>query len=797
MRWLTQALRCAAPAPRAGGRLCACALAGGLALTTARAQVAPDLASTVEPLKLRLSPQLQEAVPAEAGASFLSGQWISGRPDLETSVQGQGVLRKNGLVIKADRLDYNQATDTARAQGQVLLNRAGNVYQGPELELRVDAFEGFFTQPSYQFLRQGGHGQAQRIDFLDASRSVVHNASFTTCTRMPGADWMPEWILRADHIQMDQEGNEGVASGALLSFKGLPILPVPYLSFPLTDQRKSGLLPPTFGVDNLGGVQWVQPYYWNIAPNRDATFTPTIMTKRGVDLGLDFRYLESQYGGSTKLHWMPSDALRGDSRWAWSLNHQAQLPTDWAPGLNLSLNLNRVSDDNYWRDFSGAGTSLTQRLLTNDAVLSWGSPAWGGNFSNTFRTLKWQTLQDPTAPITPPYDRLPQLATRFSHTDWRGLDLTLDADYTRFESDPLMTGQPNGERVYSALQLSRPLFFPGGHITPRMQLHASSYQFDAPLANGARTYERVVPTVSLDSGLVFERDTQLLGRNLTQTLEPRAFYVYTPFRDQSLLPNYDSGAIDFNMAALYTENAFVGNDRISDSDALTLGVTTRYLLPDTGAELARFGMAQRLRFKNQNVTMPGGTPATDHISDLMLGGSVAWTPTWGTDATVQYSPSAGRSVRSVLSARYRPGSYRSLSAAYRYQQGVSEQLDLGWQWPLNARSGDAGQHMGPGMGLGAGRWYSVGRLNFDMQNRNLVDSVLGLEYDGGCWLGRVVFERLQTSTSSATQRLMFQLEFVGFTRVGVNPLSSLRDNVPNYQMLRDFQEPPSRFSHYD
>jgi LPS-assembly protein len=750
-----------------------------------------------DPLLLQLSPLLQDQLNPQVRSrlpSFISGNHIGGRPDLETVVEGNAMLRKGDIVIKADRLEYNQPTDLTRAIGNVRINRAGNVYEGPLLELRVDAFEGFFNEPHYQFLRNQAHGQADRVDFLDDQRAVIHNATFTTCRRLPGPSWMPDWILKATTISLDNEEDVGTAEGALLSFKGLPLLPVPYISFPLSDKRKSGVLPPTIGVDNVNGTEVSVPYYWNIAPNRDATFTPTVMTKRGVNLDTEFRYLEANYSGSARVDWMPSDQLRNANRWGLNTNHAASIKSAWTDnGAALNLSLNRVSDDNYWRDFTRTNGSLTQRLLANDATLSWTNGAW----VSSVRTLKWQTLQDVSAPIVPPYDRLPQLATRYSRSAFGGLNVTLDGDYTRFQSSSNLTGQPNAERTYSLLQANRVFQSPAGYITPKVQLHATSYQFDAPLKDGSLTASRVVPSLSVDAGVVFERDTQLFGRSLRQTLEPRAFYVNTPHRDQSLLPNYDSGAIDFNLATIYSENAFVGNDRISDSNLLTLGVTSRFLDTATGAEAVRVGVAQRLRFRDQNVALPGSLPAQDRISDLLLGGSINWDPRWSFDGTVQFNPKTEQSVRSTLGARYSPGNFRSITAAYRFQRESSEQLDMGWQWPLNDLWGDRGQNLAPGQGQGEGRWYSVGRLNYSMNESKLVDSVLGFEYDASCWLGRIVLERLQTSSITATQRLMFQLEFVGFSRLGVNPLKSLKDNIPNYKNLREPTGAPSRFSNYD
>jgi LPS-assembly protein len=762
---------------------------------TAQAQQAPEL--PVEPMALKESHVLQEKLaPATRNALpvFVSGGQITGRTDLDTRIEGGAELRKGDLVIRADRLQYNQPTDEAKALGQVHINRAGNVYEGPALELRVDAFEGFFSQPSYQFLRNRAHGQAERIDFLDDQRAVIHNASFTTCKREPVADWLPDWVLKATRLGIDNEEETGTAEGALLSFKGVPLLPIPYLSFPLSDKRKSGFLPPTVGLDNVNGTEFAQPYYWDIAPNRDATLTPTLMTKRGVNLGGEFRYLESDYAGTLRADWMPRDSLRDRSRWGFNANHYTRIKSDWTDdGVALNLSLNRVSDDNYWRDFTRTNGSLTQRLLANDASLAWRN----GDFSSSLRALKWQTLQDVSAPIVPPYDRMPQLATRYVRNDLYGMQLSMDADYTRFESDSSLTGQPNAQRAFSRLQISRPWQSAAGFVTPKLQLHLSRYAFDAPLANGETQHERTVPSFSVDSGLVFDRDTELFGRALRQTLEPRAFYVNTPYYDQSMLPNYDSGANDFNLSTIYSENAYVGNDRISDSNLLTFGVTSRYLNPDTGAEVARVGVAQRLRFRDRNVTLPGEVATSDRFSDLLFGASIRWDPRWSFDGTVQFNPDVGRSVRSTLSGRYSPGSFRTIGLAYRYQRELSEQIDLGWQWPLNDLWGDRAKTLGAGQGEGAGRWYSVGRLNYSMNERKLVDSVLGVEYDAGCWLGRLVWERLQTSTVTATQRIMFQLEFVGFSRLGVSPLKSLKDNIPNYQNLRGPMDIPSRFSNFD
>ncbi len=784
-------------ATAAWSHLVALALCG--APWVAAAQQAADGAADAS-APLHASPQLSETIPSAARAqlpTFVSGERMWGETNERAVVEGAAELRKGDTVIHADRLEYTLPDDLAVATGKVRINRAGNVYEGSKLQLHVDAFDGFFDNARYQFLANGAHGEATRVDFLDRDRAVVHDATYTTCTREDFAGWQPDWIIRAERIEIDQEEDVGTARNGVLEFKGVPILPVPYVSFPLSDKRKSGLLPPTVGLDSVNGFEYSQPYYWNIAPNRDATLEAALIAKRGVRVGGEFRYLEPTYSGRILGDVLPSDRLRQRTRWSYGIEHAANVGTP-VGGIGVNLNIHRVSDDNYWRDLSRTAQTNTQRLLPADALFSWGS----GDQHLMLRTLKWQTLQDPLAPIVPPYDRLPQLQYRYTPSRLGlGLDASVELDSTRFQSDRALTLQPNATRSYAMAQLSRPFIWPAGFITPRVQLHATNYQFDSPIANGARSADRALPTLSLDSGLVFERDTRFFNRAFVQTLEPRAFYTYTPYRDQRLLPVYDSAANDFNFATIYTENGYGGQDRIADNNLLTLGVTTRLLDPDTGAEAVRLGIAQRLRFSDQNVTLPGEPVAKERLSDLLLGAAVNWSPKWGFNSTVQFNPKTRRSERSTIGARYQPAPYHVVSAAYRFQRDNSEQIDIGWQWPLADLRGKTAQ-TAPGAGPSVpreGRWYGVGRLNYSLRDRKLVDTVVGLEYDSCCWIGRVVLERLQNSLTTSNTRLLFQIEFVGFSRLslGSNPLTSLRQNIPGYRTLEPNRPVPSRFSNYD
>lgn len=773
----------------------------------ARAQPAPGAAGPVGPdasepaLSLQRTPLLPPRLPAsERGQwpTFIEGQRIEGQPELEVIVEGDAVLRRGDTVLRGQRITYDQPTDTARASGQVRINRRGDVFEGPALELRVDAFEGFFTQPSFRLLRNDAYGQAERIEFVNEDRVRIRRGTYTTCQREDEASWRPAWMISAENIRIDNDTGTGVATGAWVRLYGVPVVPIPRFSFPLSEQRKSGLLPVTSGGDNINGTVFSVPYYWNIAPQRDATLTGTVMARRGVELGSEFRYLEPDFRGRLRANVLPDDRLRdGRLRWALSVEHQDRLLREpFARGMELGLRINRVSDDDYWRDFPRNGITQAQRLLASEASLNW---AYNPRWSFSARALQWQTLQVDEAVIVPPYDRMPQLVARYSPGLPAGLQGRLEADFTRFNSVSRLTGQPDAQRAVLVGTVSRTWRQPGGYATPRLRLHARHYAFDSALTTtGEHGADVVVPTFSFDSGVFLERDTAFLGRDLLQTLEPRLFYVYTPYRAQTQLPNYDSGASDFNFTTIFSDNAFAGNDRISDNNLITLGVTSRFQDAGTGAQLARVGVAQRLRLAQQRVTLTAtDTPATDRVSDLLVGGAVNWTPHWSTDATIQYNPHQRQSERGTINARYAPGRYRMVQGAYRFQRDANRQVDLSWQWPINDLWGDRAEDLGPGRGLGGNRWYGVGRLNLNLIERRLVDSLVGVEYDGCCWVGRAVVERLRLGSSTSDTRLMFQLELIGFSRLGDNVLGALRSQIPRYQFLREQVAPPSRYTRYD
>jgi len=753
---------------------------------------------------VRFMPKLPQGPDADLPV-VIESDTLYGRPDLESVAEGKVEFRRGTLTLKAERLEYQAPTDTARASGDVHIEHNGNTYSGSELLLKVQRFEGYFLSPTFFFSRLGAGGTAERFDFLGQDRGVATGATYTSC---PPED--PDWILRADRVTIDTSTDEGSAEGAVLRFMGVPILAAPRLSFPLSDARKSGWLPPSVNLDNKSGLELAVPYYWNIAPNRDATFTPSVFSRRGVSLDAEYRYLEPGFQGVAQGFALPGDREANRDRWALNLAHQARWEGTTVGLVDYGAAVQRVSDDEFWKDIHDRLPTKTPRLLPANAYAQRRFDSdWGDTVAYT-RVEEWQTLQerDLASRIESPYQRSPQIGVR-QRGARQGFEWTWEAEGNRFTNDDEHFDRDlqTGSRLHALGSLARPwwpLGSPGWIVTPRVSLNAASYDTEA--LDGDRTESsRTIPTVSLDSSWVFERRTSFLGRELTQTLEPRLFYVNTPFKRQSDLPNFDSDDKDFNFTSIYSDNVFSGVDRVSDANQLTAGVTTRFLDGRTGAEALRLGVAQRMLLRDQRVTADDGPPITQRWSDLLLLGATNLIPHWWLDGTVQYNADISRAVRSVLGARYSPGPYRTVNAAYRYNRDQTEQIEVGWQWPLNeparqhaastlARDQQALDGYGPlaprtpPTGC-PGAWYTVGRVNYSQRDERVTDALVGLEYDGGCWIGRMVAERQSTGRSQATTRLLFQLELVGLSRLGSNPLKALRDNIPGYRLLRE-ESPP-------
>ena len=441
---------------------------------------------------------------------------IRGRPDLEVVAEGNVELQRGRITIRTDSLRYDNVEDRARARGKVqILTTEGDRFSGPELNLRLQRFEGYFLQPDYFFARTGAGGHAERIDFIDSDRAVLSGATYTSCTVDGGGT--PAWILNTDRVRLNFDANEGIAEGAVLRFLGVPILAAPVLSFPLSDARKSGWLPPSINLDNKSGLEVQAPYYWNIAPQRDATLTPTLYSRRGLGLDSEFRYLEPRHRGDLQSHWLPGDSVFGATRYALQWQQQG-LAFGAAPGdaLRWGFSGQRASDDSYWKDFPRTLRSTTPRLLPL-AVNAERDFALAGMSTTLYaRSQHWQVLQDadPLALIAAPYHRLPQLG-------WRGggqlpmpvyaplpgaqggPDFQFEAEMNHFTLAGNDAGppRPEGWRAHALGSLSQTWRTPGAWLTPKLALNLASYRTDTAMSDGRRSASRAIPTFSLDGGL--------------------------------------------------------------------------------------------------------------------------------------------------------------------------------------------------------------------------------------------------------------------------------------------------------
>jgi LPS-assembly protein len=713
--------------------------------------------------RLRLERSLGEGrgQPAAEGAAYVRADRISGQIEERLRLEGNAEIRRGGTVLRGDRVDYSVATDELEASGNVRLFRDGVAVFGPSLALKIDARTGAMPDAGFTYAPHQGRGTARRIEFLEGGRVRLEDAVYTTCA--PG-DY--SWWIQARRLTIDQDAELGVANGASVHFQGLPILASPYFQFPLGEHRRSGLLTPSFGINSKLGVEATVPYYWDIAPNYDATISPRVMSKRGVLIGTEFRYLEPNFSGAIQYDLNPYDRVTETSRSFLSIRHLY----DNAAGLTGGVNYNQVSDDNVPADYARTIAGSSRLVLPQDAFLRYTQRNW----SALVRVEENQTLQDPTQPVAKPYERVPQL----SLTGWTpriaGFDAGLMMDATRFSHPTLVTGS----RFIVNPSLAYPVRAPGYFLVPRVQWLGTWYELDGSRLTDPRP-SRTLPIASVDGGLVFEREANWFGSASVQTLEPRLFYAYVPYRDQSDLPVFDTAEADFNFTQLFRENRFSGFDRVSEANQLTAALVGRILDPATGTERLRGAIGQRFYFSPQQVTLPGGTVSSGSESDLLLELRGVIARGWITDFYLQHSTLENRMVRAAAALRWQPQAGSVMSLAYRYKLDEIEQVDFAAQWPI------------------AQRWYGVGLATFSLRDSQWVEMLAGFEYRDDCWALRLVGHSFVTPGEARTTSVLFQLQLNGVASIGTGLLDQLRRSIPGYQPIDVRQGTIGRYQDYE
>ncbi|MDT8363249.1 MAG: LPS-assembly protein LptD [Nitrosomonas sp.] len=680
---------------------------------------------------------------------YIEADQFDGHVRREIEATGNVRMRRGDLELTADRIKYYQDSENAEVQGNAILNRPDDILKGSLLELNLQTGIGELSDPSY-FIKDGsGRGRGSLLFLEGNDHYRLKQARYTTC--QVGND---DWYIQATDLAIDKEKKTGTARNVTVRFKDVPFLYLPWMNFSFGGQRKTGLLAPVFGNTARSGAEVSVPFYWNIAPNYDATISPRYMSKRGFMFNNEFRYLEPTLGGQVSFDILPDDLITNSTRYGVVFNHNQWLGNGWAG----SLQYERASDSNYFRDLANSVAFTSRTNLPQQAVISYnGGLGRDGSLAFNILVQRFQTLQDPRATITSPFKRLPQLSLTAAKRNVYGLDFDLISNWAHFSHPTLQ----DGLRLALYPSVSLPLQNSWGFIKPRVGVHHTRYNLNTPTGTEMKSANRTLPILSLDSGLVLERDVNLWQGKYLQTIEPRIFYVYIPFEEQNNLPNFDSAEMDFSFAQIFSERRFSGEDRINDANELTLAVTSRLIESSTGNERLRATIGQKVRLTERRLTL--ATPQTtaagaDFIAEL----SGRITPHIMTDAGVQINQNNFLTEKIRTGISYQPQPGKVLNVGYRFSRDIFEQVDISTQWPLMKK------------------WQALASANYSLRDDKLLAGLLGIEYNACCWSLRLVANRFTTATQKTSTTVFMQLELNDLMNIGTNPIRVLQQGIPGY-----------------
>jgi LPS-assembly protein len=721
------------------------------------------------PCCVGMAAHAEEMAAENNGATIIDAQRIEVYLDHKMRAFGDAEINRDGMYISGDRIDLNMINSEVHAIGHVHLKQGDTTAEGQELQLKTDAREGEMKQPIFHLGGEGdkkSRGSAETVLFEGPIKERMKDVRYTTCP-----DGVDDWYLRAKDMEIDHHSQTVTATNASLEFKGVPILYTPWIDYPFSNQRKSGFLTPTIGSTTRNGFEFMLPYYWNIGPDMDATIAPRYLGKRGLQLNGEFRYLDPTYHGTDSIEYLPSDNQTGTNRYLFDLNHNQVFGGGWSG----SFQFQDVSDDDYFSDMSTRLTLTSKVNLPQQGRLRYDSESWHFSaLAQQFETLDKQSY---------PYQRLPQLSLT-GDEEFGPLETHLWTEAVRFGKDSAAPVNVTGDRYTAYPSVSLPLVQSYGFVTPKIGLHYTNYALkDAGTRMDSSSV--TLPIFSLDSGLYFDRDMRVVKNHYTQTLEPRLFYVYIPYKDQSRLPNFDTAQADLNITSIFMENQFSGGDRVNDANHVALALTSRLIDQKTGKQRLAATLAQRFYFDDQQVTAcaPNSdplspvckipSPTSNNLkSDLIAALSAQLTNGWRADAAWQYDTDIGQYTKANVSTQYEPEPGKVLNLSYRFTRSYLEQIDVSAEWPLG------------------GKWYGLGRYNYSLMDnpptnvRGPVAYIAGVEYDAGCWQGRAVLEKIptvnNTNSTSSNYAFFVQLELNGLSSIGSNPLELLKRSIPGY-----------------
>ena len=671
-------------------------------------------------------------------------------------MRGGVEFRQANQLLRTDSARYHKNEARLDADASLFFVTPEAVFEGDSGSINLADSSGHIDNARFQIRSKHVRGDAAQIIFESQDVTVLKEATYTTCDI--GRE---DWLLRSSKIRLDRESGEGSAQHAVLSFMHVPFFYLPYISFPLDDRRKSGLLSPSLRSSEVSGTDIAIPYYLNLAPQFDATITPRFISRRGTLLGSETRFLTARHRGTLNLEYLSDDKLFGKRRGQAKYVHKGRFTSQ----LTTDVDLNYISDEDYLSEMSNSLSLSSVTHLERTADLNYAGDLW----KSRLRLQGYQTVDKTIAEAARPYQRLPQLTfnslmpQRDNH-----LHYSLSGEYVYFDR----TGRLSGSRLNLQPQVSLPLTTAATFLTPALRLQNTTYSLSNQAPGGEARFNRAVPLLTIDSGIFFERDAVIASRQYLQTLEPRLFYLYVPYRDQSALPLFDSGAPDFNFTRLFATNRFSGVDRVGDTSQFTAALTTRMIDNESGKERFKASLGQIFYLKNREVGLNDNVIDRSKESDIVAEGSAYLRNHMTLDADYQWDTQTRETARGALQLRYKPSSRRAFNVGYRYRNSTQSQLDVSMLWPLPYTS----------------RWHFVGRWTQSLLDAQTIEAFSGLEYASCCWKVHLVAHRFinkdlvnQPGIDPYERSIFLQLELKGMGKLGKTVDALLENGILGYQ----------------
>ncbi len=692
-------------------------------------------------------------------ATDIEGDALSGTEE-NPVFNGNVTLRRGNQFMGADQLTYDKNQEHYTAEGSIR-------YQGAGLRMTAASAEGDQAKDihtihdlDYQLLARRGNGGAESV-VLNGDIGSLHGATYSTC---PPDD--RHWELRARRIDINTEEGMAVARGATLRVGKVPVLYLPWFMFPTDERRRTGLLFPSISNSSRNGFDWRQPIYLNLAPNYDVTLSPRLMTKRGAQLGAQFRYLVEGGAGTVEGAYMPNDDLRDRDRGQFRYGAFQNLSPNW----QARANLNWISDTRYFEDFNNSIDGLSQYTAFSEIGVYGRGRGWDAGFSADH----WQLADFTLTESVLPYNRMPR-----GYVHWeRALGLRfvggIDAEAVRFQhSDPNIDA---GSRLDVKPWISLPLEGDSWFLRPTAAFRYTSYSLDNNLAatlGGANSPSRATPIFSLDTGVYFDRDTQVKGKDYLQTIEPRLYYLRVPYADQDDMPLFDTQPLTFSWGQLFRDNRYSGADRQADANQLTLAVSTRMIRQSDGRERFSASLGQIRYFDESRVRVPGEPITEKGRSAWVADANYAPTDRWTFGASYQWDPKVNRTDLASVRARYLLPDDGVFNLGYRYRRSLLEQADISFLYPINPS------------------WSVVGRYYYSMFDNKALETLAGVQWDSCCVAVRLVGRRyVHNRAGDLSNAIMFEIELKGLGSAGQDTRRALRRAVLGYNRDDLYLVPP-------